>query len=72
MVEVLGAREMVAGVKPEWDILPQLQVSLSKRQHILINAGLRVPVNERDERHKTFMVYFLWDWFDGGLFSGWR
>jgi len=71
MVEVLGARELVRGEKAEWDLLPQMQVTLSKRQHIMVNAGLRFPVNEAHARNKTFMVYFLWDWFDGGLFSGW-
>jgi hypothetical protein len=28
-------------------------------------------VNRRQDRGKTFMVYLLWDWFDGGFFSGW-
>jgi hypothetical protein len=72
MLEVLGAREMTSGAKPDWDVVPQIQVSLSKRQHILVNAGIRFPVNDRQERSKALMVYFLWDWFDGGLFSGWK
>ena len=71
MLELLGARELAAGETPAWDLLPQVQVSLSTRQHILVNAGVRIPVNERDTRSKTFMVYLLWDWFDGGLFDGW-
>jgi hypothetical protein len=71
IIEVLGSRDLRAGAKSEWDLLPQLQVTLSTRQHIILNAGLRFPVNERQERNKTFMVYLLWDWFDGGLFSGW-
>ena len=72
MIEALGAREMTAGGKAEWDLVPQMQVTLSKRQHIMVNAGIRFPVNDRQARSKTFMVYFLWDWFDGGLFSGWK
>jgi hypothetical protein len=72
MVEFLGAREMESGVSTEWDIVPQMQVSLSKRQHILINAGYRIPLNNAGDRQKAFMVYLLWDWFDGGLFSGWK
>ena len=71
IVEFVSGRDLVAGEKTKWDIVPQMQVSLSTRQHILLNAGLRMPLNERDGRNKTFMVYFLWDWFDGGLFSGW-
>jgi hypothetical protein len=28
-------------------------------------------VNDRLERSTTVIFYFLWDWFDGGLFEGW-
>jgi hypothetical protein len=71
MFEVLRSREHAPGERAGWDVVPQMQVSLSRRQHVLINGGLRVPVNKRDERGNTLMVYLLWDWFDGGLFSGW-
>ena len=72
MVEILGARELETGAHPEWDVVPQLQISLSRRQHILFNVGVRIPVNERAGRHAEVLTYFLWDWFDGGLFDGWR
>ena len=49
-----------------------LQVSLSKLQHILLSVGVRVPLNEREERKPEVLTYFLWDWFDGGLFQFWR
>ena len=71
MIEALASREMEEGAKTEWDFVPEVQVSLSKRQHILLNAGFRFPLNQRQERGKSFIVYLLWDWFDGGLFSGW-
>lgn len=75
MLELLGAREF-GGDEPdadvEWDVVPQLQVSLSRRQHVLLNVGVRVPMNHRDRRGARFMTYLLWDWFDGGLFAGWR
>jgi len=70
-VELLGARELETASANEWDVLPQLQVSLSNRQHVLINVGVRAPVSQRRERNSTVLVYLLWDWFDGGLFSGW-
>lgn len=72
MLEVLGARELEAGAVTHWDLLPQMQVSLSKRQHILFNAGVRLPVNDRTGRPTQVLTYFLWDWFDGGLLDGWR
>jgi mono/diheme cytochrome c family protein len=70
MFEALGARTLGAPV--EWDLVPQLQVSLSGLQHVLLNVGLRIPIHQPASRSKTLMVYFLWDWFDGGLWSNWR
>jgi hypothetical protein len=49
-----------------------MQVTLSKLQHIMLAGGVRVPVTEREERHTQVLTYFLWDWFDGGLFQFWR
>jgi hypothetical protein len=71
MVELLAAREMVPGARPEWDVVPQMQVSLSDRQHVLLNVGASLPVNVRSERGPRVLVYLLWDWFDGSLFDGW-
>lgn len=71
MVELLGARELVAGKRVEWDIVPQLQVTLSTRQHIMVNVGGRIPLTDSGPRATQLLVYFLWDWFDGGLLSGW-
>ena len=71
MVEALGSREMTSGEPALWDVVPQMQVSLSTRQHVLLNAGVKVPVNRRRDRGTRLMVYLLWDWFDGGVFSGW-
>jgi len=71
MIEVLGARELESGAKAEWDLLPQIQVSLSTRQHILADFGVRVPVSKAGPRATQIMFYLLWDWFDGGLRDGW-
>jgi len=70
MTEVLIAKPK--GAETEWDIVPQMQISLSKLQHILLSVGVRVPLNEREERKPEFLTYFLWDWFDGGLFQFWK
>jgi hypothetical protein len=72
MIELLASRELEAGAGIHWDAVPQLQVSLSRRQHILVNAGVRLPVNARAGRSTQVITYFLWDWFDGGLLEGWR
>ena len=71
MLELTGARPLVTGAAVEWDIVPQLQLSLSRRHHVLVNAGVQIPVSARAGRGRTFHAYLLWDWFDGGFFSGW-
>lgn len=71
MVELLAARELGGGVGNEWDALPQMQVSLSTRQHVLLNAGVRLPLTQRQDRQTSVLLYVLWDWFDGSFFSGW-
>jgi hypothetical protein len=71
MIEVLGARPLASGAVINWDLVPQTQVTLNARQHVRVNGGIRFPVNNRGERSPTVIVYFLWDWFDGGLFEGW-
>jgi hypothetical protein len=72
MVEVLAAKEMTDDGVTEWDLVPQVQVTLSVFQHIRLDVGVRVPVNERETRSTAVLAYFLWDWFDGGLFELWR
>jgi len=55
----------------EADLVPQLQVTLSRRQHLMLNAGVRIPLTQTSQRPTRVAVYLLWDWFDGGLFEGW-
>jgi hypothetical protein len=71
IVELLGSRELTSGVPTHWDVVPQMHVTLSTRQHIRANVGLRVPVNDRAGRSTQVLGYFLWEWFNGGLTSGW-
>ena len=72
MVEILGQAEFQdPGQEVDWDLLPQIQVSLNTRQHVLANVGLRIPVTDSDLRSSELLIYILWDWFDGGFFDGW-
>jgi mono/diheme cytochrome c family protein len=71
MLEVLIGRELVADEDFVFDLVPQMQVTLNKRQHIMANVGVRVPLNKRDERDAQVLFYVLWDWFDGTLYEGW-
>ena len=69
-LEVLATRP--AGSRIEWDLVPQLQVSLSKIQHVIVAGGIRVSVNARGERGTALVTYLLWDWFDGPFTSFWK
>ncbi len=71
MVEFLAARELIQGEKIAWDIVPQMQVTLSTRQHIRMNVGLNLPLTDAGPRAARLVFYFLWDWFDGGIRQGW-
>ena len=71
MVELLAKRELVSGEKIVYDILPQIQITLNQRQHIMFNVGVRIPLNQTEERNMAVMAYIIWDWFDGGFFEGW-
>jgi hypothetical protein len=71
MVEFLAARDLVDRAKTNWDVLPQMQVTISRRQHIRLNLGVRVPTNNTSGRPVQAVFYLLWDWQDGRLNEGW-
>jgi hypothetical protein len=71
MVEVLGGRELVRGEPVLWDVLPEVQVTLSTRQHVRANVGVRVPVNQASTRSTQILTYLLWDWYEGPFLAGW-
>jgi hypothetical protein len=71
MIEAVVFRELKGGVPTSMDLVPQMQISLSRRQHILASLGVNIPTLNREDRSPQVMFYLLWDWFDGGLFQAW-
>jgi mono/diheme cytochrome c family protein len=71
IVEFIAERDLVSGGTTNWDIVPELQIPISKRMHILANVGVRIPANNSGDRPKQVLFYALWDWMDGGLTQGW-
>lgn len=71
MVELLADREMADGEKVNWDIVPQFQVTLNRRQHLRASFGVRFPINDFGPRTTQVLLYLMWDTFDGGLRDGW-
>ena len=72
MCEFLATRDLVNNARTDWDVLPEMQVTLSRRQHVRGNVGVRVPVNYTQGRSTQVLFYVLWDWQEGSLFKGWR
>jgi mono/diheme cytochrome c family protein len=72
MVEFLADRDLVDGAKTNWDVLPEMQVTLSKRQHVRANVGVRTPFTNTLGRSRQVVLYLLWDWADGKLWEGWK
>jgi hypothetical protein len=71
MVEVLGWIDLEGGATPKWDIVPQLQVALNKRQHVSMSFATRIPLESGHDRPIGVYMYLLWEWFDGGFAEGW-
>jgi hypothetical protein len=71
MLEVLAARPLASDANIDWDLVPEVQVTLNSRQHVRLAGGVRLPVTDSGERKKTVIVYLLWDWYEGGFFQGW-
>lgn len=71
IVEFVADRDLVTGAKNNWDVIPQMQVTISRRQHIRGNVGYRKPFTNTGGRQGQVVFYLLWDWFDGKLTKGW-
>jgi mono/diheme cytochrome c family protein len=69
-VELLFAKPF--GGAGEWDVVPQMQVTLSKIQHVSVAGGVRIPLSQRSERSVSVVTYLLWDWFDGPFTRFWK
>lgn len=71
MVELLANRDLKDGASTDWDVMPEMQVSLSPRQHIRAAAGYRQPLTDTAGRTPQVVFYILWDWADGKFWEGW-
>jgi hypothetical protein len=70
MLEVLVGRDLVAGEDFIFDLVPQVQVTLNRRPHVMLDVGVRTPLNERDERDTQLLVCVLWDYGTAARASG--
>jgi cytochrome c553 len=70
MVEFVGTHTY--GADTDLDLVPQMQVTVSKRQHIRADVGVSAPVNNTSDRKPQVIFYVLWDWAEGAFWNGWR
>ena len=66
MTEFIADRDLESGAVTNWDVVPQIQIPISKRMHILANVGFRIPVNNTAGPAQTIP-----DLFPVGL-RGWQ
>lgn len=71
MVEFVATRDLDTGASTDWDIVPQMQVTISPRQHVRFDVGVRTPMTNTAGRTPQVVFYLLWDWADGKLWKGW-
>ena len=72
MLELLADRDLESGASANIDLVPQIQVTLNRRQHVRAAVGVQVPLTNRTDRAAQVGFYVLWDWFDGGFLAGWK
>lgn len=72
MVEFVASRDFQKGAKSDWDVLPEMQVTISQRQHIRADVGVQAPFTNTVGRSPQVVFYVLWDWADGKLWEGWK
>lgn len=71
MVEFVADRDLLTAARTDWDVVPQMQVTISRRQHVRGNLGFRQPFTNTAGRPNQVVFYLLWDWGDGKLTEGW-
>ncbi|MBV9611806.1 MAG: hypothetical protein JO091_05010 [Acidobacteriaceae bacterium] len=71
MVEFVASRDLMDGARTDWDVVPEFQVTVSRRQHIRFNTGVSIPATNTAGRYPQLLFYVLWDWQDGKLTEGW-
>jgi hypothetical protein len=72
MVEFLAVRDFKRGASTNWDVLPEMQITISRRQHIRAAFGVREPFTNTSGRTPQVVFYILWDRADGKFWEGWR
>ena len=72
MTEFVASKDFKAGEGTQWNVVPEIQVTVSRRQHIRAAVGYSKPITEVSGRAPQLEFYVLWDWAEGHFWEGWR
>ena len=68
----VAVHDFAPGATTNWDVVPEMQITISRRQHVRLAFGVREPFTNTRDRTPQVMFYLLWDLADGKLWDGWR
>ena len=58
MVDVRASRDFKPGASTDWDVLPEMQITVSRRQHVRLGFGYRSPFTNTDGLNTAGSVLF--------------
>jgi len=54
----------------QFTVLPQVRIGLTRGGHVALNLGVELPLSDQDYDTRYHLT-LLWDFADGGFFTGW-
>lgn len=69
-IELVGTKNLGAE-QHRISIVPKLYIALTKRGHLAISLGREIPIYGGNPFKYRYVGFILWDYVDGGIFSGW-
>ncbi len=69
-IELLGAKNLGSS-EHTISLVPKIYIALTKRGHLAISIGREIPIYGETPFKYRYVGFILWDYVDGGIFSGW-
>ena len=69
-IELLGMKNLGSS-EHMISLVPKIYIALTKRGHLAISIGREVPIYGGTPFKYRYVGFILWDYVDGGIFSGW-
>ena len=69
-IELLGIKNLGSS-EHMISLVPKIYIALTKRGHLAISIGREIPIYGGTPFKYRYVGFILWDYVDGGIFSGW-